>query len=456
MKLIIPNLSVTIISSLKEIKKSIDHTLIVLDNVSDSKILSAYKTHLPFRKACWPKKEKTLKKSLIHHAYSELKNTPHIHVLSRAQNTHRTEEISSMARGLEGSLLFHVIDPKQLLSDLDALILSRHVFDTFQSKKTNQSLTILVPQKNQKIIALIEERLVFLRSLLFARSLVETPASEKKADQFVEFVKTHPWKQTHVTIYRKKELEKLGCGLLLGVNQGSDHEPALIILETKGKQKNPKIGFVGKGLTFDAGGLQIKNDKGMDDMKCDMAGAASVLATMLVLDQANVPFRIVGALALTENLLGPRAYKPHDILLSHLGKTVEISHTDAEGRLVLADAMSYIIQNHKPEHIVTIATLTGACLYALGYDYAGVIGNDKKLISILSDPSITPHEQYWELPLDKRMIEATKGEFADLQNSTSGYFAGASMGAAFLSHFAGKTPFTHIDIAGTAYRKKAQ
>lgn len=190
----------------------------------------------------------------------------------------------------------------------------------------------------------------------------------------------------------------------------------------------------------------------MLDMKSDMAGAATVVGTLLALDSAtNLRANVVAAIGLTENMLGGSAMKPLDIMRSYTGKTVEIGHTDAEGRLVLADLLGYLEATYTPETIISVATLTGAVLHALGQNYAGIIGNNQDIITeILANP--TGEERFWQLPLDLDMIEKVKGEISDTKNVTSGYKAGSSMGAAFLTHFVKDSKLVHLDIAGPAYR----
>ena len=187
-------------------------------------------------------------------------------------------------------------------------------------------------------------------------------------------------------------------------------------------------------------------------MKSDMAGAATVVGSLLALDsETELRFNIVAAVGLTENLLGGSAMKPLDILRSYNGKTVEIGHTDAEGRLVLADLLGYLEAAYSPETIISVATLTGAVIHAIGYNYAGIIGNNPEMISeILSNPA--GEERFWQLPLDADMIEKAKGEISDVKNVSSSYKAGSSMGAAFLMHFVKNSKLVHLDIAGPAYR----
>lgn len=222
----------------------------------------------------------------------------------------------------------------------------------------------------------------------------------------------------------------------------------------KKRGDGPKRAIIGKGVTFDAGGLQIKDDKSMEDMKSDMAGAAAVISTMWYLDAYDdLVEDVVGAVGLTENLLGGNAMKPLDILKARNGKTVEVGHTDAEGRLVLADVVAHVEETESPESIVTVATLTGACMYGLGYDYAGMIGDDRKMAKRIRETSENDgFEQFWELPFDERMKKATKGTVSDYRSTAREMLAGASMGAAFIANFRGKAKFTHLDIAGPAFR----
>lgn len=191
----------------------------------------------------------------------------------------------------------------------------------------------------------------------------------------------------------------------------------------------------------------------MLDMKCDMSGAAAVLGVAKYLDTlSTLPTNVVIAVGLTENMTGGNAYKPLDIYKAHNGTTVEIHHTDAEGRLVLADVMSYVEATYKADHMITIATLTGACLYALGHDIAGIMGDDEEVIRQLVD-NTSPYEQVWRLPMNDKFKKSLKAEIADLKNVARSEKAGSSIGGAFLSYFQGKAKLTHLDIAGPAYRE---
>lgn len=259
-----------------------------------------------------------------------------------------------------------------------------------------------------------------------------------------------------LTILRKKELEKFGMGALLGVNRGSPDEARLTILDYDPKdadKKEPPIVFVGKGILFDSGGYNLKPRGYIEDMQLDKAGAAACLALIKLLPKLGVKRRVIAVTPFTENLIGSHALKPSEILKTYSGKTVEITNTDGEGRLVLADAIAYAIDQFKPAFLIDVATLTGACMVALGDRYAGLFGNDKKLIEKLRAAGDEVDELLWPLPLHKDHNEKMKGVYADLRNADLGTErdAGASKGAAFLQEFVGKTKWAHLDIAGPAW-----
>ncbi len=250
----------------------------------------------------------------------------------------------------------------------------------------------------------------------------------------------------------KKEMEKLGMGALLGVSRGSHEPPALIVLEYFGtaKSKAPTV-IVGKGVTFDTGGISLKPPANMDEMKMDMSGAAATLATLQAISSLKLPINVIGIVAAAENMPGGSAIKPGDILKSMSGKTIEVLNTDAEGRLVLADALTYA-GRYKPKEVIDLATLTGAVLMALGHQAAAVIGTDPDMIARLKEAGDATGERVWELPLWEEYEKAVKSDIADLKNIASpGVGAGTITGAAFLKPFAGDQPWTHIDIAGTAW-----
>ncbi len=290
-----------------------------------------------------------------------------------------------------------------------------------------------------------------------ARDLVVAPSADLKPEDLAIFAENTAldFPNLEVTSLNKSEIEKEGLGLLLAVNRGSDHEPRLIVMTLNGAKKEKPLVLVGKGITFDSGGYNLKPSSGMADMHTDMAGAAAVMGAMYALAASGSKRKVIGIVPSTENLVNGDAYKPSDIVLSHAGKTVLIMDTDAEGRLVLADAMSYA-QRFEPTAIVDLATLTGACIVALGERYAGLFSNTPDLLKTITRASEISGDKVWPLPLDDEFKNRMKSKIADLGNLASGLdrYAGASTGAAFLSYFAGETPWAHLDIAGPSSQSK--
>lgn len=256
-----------------------------------------------------------------------------------------------------------------------------------------------------------------------------------------------------ITVYSKKQLENMKMGALLGVGQGSARDPKMLVLEynPKGAKVKEPIMLVGKGVTFDSGGYNLKPTSAITNMKEDMAGAAVVLGVFRLLKKLNIKHRVIGITPLTDNMIGGKAQAVNDIVTAYNGKTIEITNTDAEGRLILADAIAYGVKKYNPKYLVDLATLTGACMVALGDRYAGLFGNNKQLVEALMKSGIKTDELLWELPLHKKHSEEMKSKIADLQNSSSSGLAGASKGAAFVKEFIGKTDWAHIDIAGVTF-----
>jgi leucyl aminopeptidase len=245
-------------------------------------------------------------------------------------------------------------------------------------------------------------------------------------------------------------------GLFLGVAQGSAQEPRLIHLRYRPKNraqaKRPPVALVGKAITFDSGGLSLKTAEGMLDMKTDMAGSAAVLAAMRVIAALKPPFPVYAFIGACENMPSGTAYRPGDILTSRLGKTVEITNTDAEGRLVLGDMLSWAAE-HKPSAIIDLATLTGACVIALGHYVTGAFGDDQPLMKALLKSARAAGEEVWQLPIADGQKDALRSEVADLKNSGERW--GAAINAAiFLKEFVGNTPWVHLDIAGPSVSPK--
>ncbi|MCB1591380.1 MAG: leucyl aminopeptidase [Alphaproteobacteria bacterium] len=262
-----------------------------------------------------------------------------------------------------------------------------------------------------------------------------------------------------IEILDDKKLLKHGFGALMAVGQGSAHPPCLVVMRWNGLEResmDAPLALVGKGVTFDTGGVSLKPGLGMDEMKMDMGGSAAVVGTMMALAQRKAQVDVVGVVGLVENMLSDRAYRPADILKSYSGKTIEVLNTDAEGRLVLADALSYVQKLYKPKAIIDLATLTGAMIVALGHELCGTFANNDDLWAELQEASKITGEKLWRMPLEEEFKKEMESETADLQNiAKSGRNAGACTAAGFLWHFIeGDTPWAHLDIAGTAWIKK--
>jgi leucyl aminopeptidase len=265
-----------------------------------------------------------------------------------------------------------------------------------------------------------------------------------------------PKRRLRCTIFDRAKMEELGMGALLGVAQGSHEPPRFILFEYDcGDPNAPSVAIVGKGLTFDAGGISIKPSAKMEEMKFDMCGGAAVLGIMSVLADTGVKVNVIGAVPSTENLPGGGAYKPGDILRSHSGKTIEVQNCDAEGRLILADALSYVARVHKPAAIVDMATLTGAVVIALGHYGAALLSNDDALAARIEGAAARSGDRLWRLPIWEEINDHLKSDYADLKNiADASAGAGTITGAAFLGNFVDGVPWAHIDIAGTAYWEK--
>lgn len=249
------------------------------------------------------------------------------------------------------------------------------------------------------------------------------------------------------------ELKKLGMGGLLGVAQGSVQPPKFIILDYNARTKNlDTLVFIGKGITFDSGGICLKQAKDMDLMKSDMSGAAAVMGAMMAVSKMNVPLHIIGLMPCTENMPSGSALKPGDIIQFSSGKTAEIANTDAEGRLILADALAYA-ENYHPQAVIDLATLTGSCVVALGTVVTGMMGNNEALKKRVQAAGEKSWERVWELPLWEEYQEQIKSDIADIKN-VGGPHGGAITAACFLSKFAEKYPWVHLDIAGTSWCEK--
>jgi leucyl aminopeptidase len=282
-----------------------------------------------------------------------------------------------------------------------------------------------------------------------ARNLVNEPPNVLFPAEFAKRAATLAKLGVKVDVLDEKAMAKLGMGSLLGVGQGSDKESRLVVMQWNGgKPKAKPIAFIGKGVCFDTGGISIKPAAGMEDMKGDMAGAACVTGLMHALASRKAKVNVIGAIGLVENMPGGDAIRPGDILTSMSGQTIEIINTDAEGRLVLADALWYVQDKYKPAFMIDLATLTGAILVTLGQERAGLFSNDDELANRLAEAGKATGEKVWRLPLEAAYDKLIDSKFADVKN-TGGRHAGSITAAQFLQRFVNGVPWAHLDIAGT-------
>jgi leucyl aminopeptidase len=295
-------------------------------------------------------------------------------------------------------------------------------------------------------------------AVFLTRDLVSEPANVLYPESFAERARERLSSLgVTVEILGETKLAKLGMGALLGVGQGSDRETQLVVMNYQGapKAKNKKpVAFVGKGVTFDTGGISLKPGPGMEDMKWDMAGAGAVTGLIASLAGRKAKVNAVGVIALVENMPDGRAQRPGDIVKSMSGQTIEVLNTDAEGRLALADALWYTIDRFKPQAVVDLATLTGAVIIALGSEYAGLFSNDDTLAQQLLAAGVESGEKLWRLPLDDAYDKQIDTDAADMKNISDGRGAGSAIGATFLKRFVKDTRWAHLDIAGVAWSKK--
>ncbi|MEA3535362.1 leucyl aminopeptidase [Rhizobium sp. CC-YZS058] len=288
--------------------------------------------------------------------------------------------------------------------------------------------------------------------VFLARDLVNLPPNDLGPVEFAAKAKALEELGVEVEILTEKEMTSLGMGALLGVAQGSSRPPRLVVMRwngLKGKDKQGPIAFIGKGVVFDSGGISIKPGAGMEEMKGDMGGAAAVTGLMHVLARRKAKADVIGIIGLVENMPDGNAQRPGDIVTSMSGQTIEIINTDAEGRLVLCDALWYCNEKFKPRFMINLATLTGAIMVALGSHHAGLFCNDDALAAQLIEAGLATNERVWRMPLGPDYDKMIDSKFADMKN-TGGRYAGAVTAAQFLKRFVKETPWAHLDVAGTA------
>jgi len=361
------------------------------------------------------------------------------------------------------SKLFNIsysLDDNLFTEHVQAIIqgaqLGLYKFNKYKKDKTKEVSIDLLTNRNKinNLNKQIKTAKIIADGVCLARNVSNMPSSDCTPLMLASWAKKISNKSgLKCRIIKKDQLEKLGMGGIIGVSRGSHQPPVCIILEHKGGKKNERpVVIVGKTITFDSGGISIKPSAAMDEMKHDKSGGASVLGIMESIARLKIPINLVGIMPTTENLPGGNAYKPGDVLTFYNKKTAEILNTDAEGRLVLADALA-LAQDYKPKAVIDLATLTGACIVALGSIASGMMGNDDRLKRMISNASKTCGERVWELPLWSEYKDMIKSDIADIKNIGGGG-GGTITAAAFLSNFVGKYPWVHLDIAGTAWKQK--
>jgi leucyl aminopeptidase len=293
-------------------------------------------------------------------------------------------------------------------------------------------------------------------NVFLTRDLVSEPSNELNPESYAKICQELKVAGLEVEVLGEKEMKKLGMGSLLAVGQGSEKESKLVIFKYFGAKdkKSAPLAFVGKGVTFDTGGISIKPSANMEDMKTDMGGSAVVVGLMKLLATRKAKVNAVGVIGLVENMPSGAAYRPSDVLVSMSGQTIEVINTDAEGRLVLADALHYANTTFKPELIVDLATLTGAIIIALADVHAGLFSNDDKLAKQIEEAGKKTGETVWRLPVSEEYDAMINSDIADMRNTGNGRGAGSTTAAQFLKRFVGKTKWAHLDIAGVAWKGK--
>ncbi len=361
---------------------------------------------------------------------------------------------------------FSIIAPPSFIVDqissvsqiVEGAKMSLYKFDKFKAEKNENSpdLTIIVSKSN-KITQAIKTSEIVADGAIFTKSIANLPPNECTPTTLANFAKTISKKnKMKCTIISQPELKKKGFGGISAVGKGSKNEPKLITIEhNRGPKTQKPIVLVGKAVTFDTGGISLKPGQSMDEMKFDKCGGCTVLGIMKSVSELKLPINVVGIIPSVENMPGGEAYRPGDIIKMYNGKTAEILNTDAEGRLILADALAYGEKRYAPKAIIDFATLTGACIIALGNNVAAIVSNSKQLTKKITDSSKKTTEEIWELPLTQDYMDMIKSDVADIKNIGIGKAAGTITAAAFLKSAIKDTPWAHLDIAGFAWTQGA-
>ncbi len=335
---------------------------------------------------------------------------------------------------------------------IEGIALASYAFLKYKPEDAKEKTYV----KNLKIVtnkksADVEKTLTIVNAVNYARDIANEPANVATPEFLAGEAKKTSGKNVSVTVFDKKKLLDLGCNALLAVNAGSIEPPVMVFMDYKPPKFSSTIALVGKGITFDSGGISLKPGKDMDQMKFDKAGACAVIGAVKAISELQFPIRVIGVFAATENLPSGSATKPGDVVKAYNGKTIEILNTDAEGRLILADALSYTVKNYKLDYVVDIATLTGACVVALGNSFTGLTTNNDKFAQTVLEAGEESGDRCWKLPLGTDFDDKIKSDVADIKNLGSPEGAGVLTAAAFLKQFVGSTHWVHLDVAGTAW-----
>ena len=342
-----------------------------------------------------------------------------------------------------------------------ALFLTNYSFDKFRHF-TKKEMVSFIKEVNligveNKEMKLVKKGRIIAEGVNLTRDLVNNNADDETPQNLARLAKEFEKisSKVKVKVLNKKAIEKEKMGLLLAVNKGSDKDPVFIIIEYVG-DKNSKDNsvIVGKGVTYDTGGLSLKPSTSMDTMKSDMSGGAAILGTMHVIASLDLKVNVVGIVPATENAIGPSSYKPGDVYTGMANKSVEVKNTDAEGRLILAEGLAYAAMKIKPNRIIDVASLTGACVVALGEEVAALYSNSNELADKLIVASKRTGDHLWRMPLYKDYAKQLKSDIADLKNIGSGREGGSITAALFLKEFVDDIPWAHLDIAGPAFLSK--
>jgi leucyl aminopeptidase len=458
-------MTINIIYKNSDLKKTTSNLVLFVDEKFNTDVLKKYISKNEFTYISDLLKNSDLKKDLL---FFKINSKKTIFLVSVKKDL-KTSDIESLGAKFHSHINYDKANDYFINSDtanskienfvgyfLHGIKLKSYEFNIYKSKKNKNHVSVIVVGNKKKISTQIQLRFKALEEgTFFARDLVSEPGNILHPDEYAKRINLLKKFGLKINIYDEKKLKKLGMNALLGVGQGSIRGSYLVTMEWNGLKNNSKpLAFVGKGVCFDTGGISLKPAKFMEDMTYDMAGSATVVGLMKNLALRKAKINVVGVVGLVENMPGGNAQRPGDIVKSYSGKTIEVLNTDAEGRLVLADALTFTEKKFKPKLIVDLATLTGAIIVSLGSEYAGLFSNNDELSKKLLAAGEKVDEKLWRMPLHKNFDKLIDSKNADMQNINYVGGAGSTTAAQFLQRFIlNKTPWAHLDIAGMAFSK---